>query len=223
MMLRGVVFDLDGTLVDSADDLRAALNTLLTEYSLPNLDLAAVKSMIGDGVAKLVERAFAATDGDAEALPAAVARFLALYESNAAERTRPYPGVRETLEALAAMGLTLGVVTNKPYAATMEILDALALTPFFAAVVGGDSAPRRKPHPDPVLKVVADAGLAPAETIMVGDNYHDVEAAHAAGLRAIIVTYGYSHKPPASVGADYVIDAMPAMLPIIRKQAALKI
>ncbi len=221
-MVRGVVFDLDGTLVDSAGDLQATLNRLLSEYQLPTLDLPAVKSMIGDGVAKLVERAFHATGGDLALVNAATTRFLALYEGNAADRTVPYPGVRETLQQLAADGLTLGVVTNKPYAATMEILDALDLAKLFAAVVGGDSAERRKPYPDPVLKVVRDAGLTPAETIMVGDNYHDVEAAHAAGLRAIMVTYGYSHKAPETVGAEFLVHAMPEILPIIRQAMAHK-
>lgn len=216
-MVRGVVFDLDGTLVDSAGDLQATLNALLQEYQLSTLDLNAVKSMIGDGVAKLVERAFHATGGDLAMLDVAVARFLILYEGNAAARTVPYPGVSETLQELAAAGFTLGVVTNKPYAATMEILNALKLTELFAAVVGGDSTERRKPYPDPVLKVVRDAALLPSETIMVGDNYHDIEAAHAAGLRAIMVTYGYSHKPPETVGADFLVNTMPEILAIIRQ------
>lgn len=216
-MVSGVVFDLDGTLVDSAGDLQAALNQLLREYNLPALDLAAVKLMIGDGVAKLVERAFVATGGDLVSLNIATARFLQFYEGNATERTMAYPGVHETLSELLAAGFTMGVVTNKPYAATMEILEALKLSRFFVTVVGGDSAPRRKPHPDPILKALADAKLRPADTIMVGDNYHDVEAAHAAGLSAIMVTYGYSHKAPANVGADYLVDDMPAIIPILRQ------
>jgi phosphoglycolate phosphatase len=216
-MLQGVVFDLDGTLVDSAGDLQATLNLLLSEHRLPSLDLPAVKLMIGDGVAKLVERAFIATGGDVSLVNAASARFLELYEGNATERTIAYPGVHDTLSNLSAAGFTLCVVTNKPYAATIEILEALKLRPFFAAVVGGDSAPRRKPHPDPILKALADAGLRPDETMMIGDNYHDVEAAHAAGLPAIMVTYGYSHKAPESVGADYLVDEMPAIIPILRQ------
>lgn len=219
-MVRGVVFDLDGTLVDSAGDLQATLNALLREHQLAELDLPAVKSMIGDGVAKLVERAFQATDGDPTKLSEATKRFLFLYEGNAASRTAPYPGVRETLQQLAAEGFVLGVVTNKPYAASMEILNALDLTKFFVAIVGGDSTPRRKPHPDPVLKVLRDAGLAPSETIMIGDNYHDIEAAHAAGLCAIMVSYGYSHKSPELVGADYLVNTMPDILPVIRQRAS---
>jgi phosphoglycolate phosphatase len=217
-MVSGVIFDLDGTLVDSAGDLQAALNRLLREHGLSLLDLAAVKMMVGDGVAKLVERAFVATGGNIVSLNVLTARFLEFYEGNATERTTAYPGVHDTLSELLDAGLTLGVVTNKPYAATMEILEVLKLSRFFVAVVGGDSAPQRKPHPDPILKAMADARLRPAETIMVGDNYHDVEAAHAAGLSAIMVTYGYSHKPPASVGADYLVNEMPAIVPILRQR-----
>lgn len=210
--LHGVLFDLDGTLVDSAADLQATLNRLLPEYGLPPLGLDQVKSMIGDGVAKLVERAFAATGGDMTSVDAAARRFLALYEGHAAGLTKAYPGVRDTLSALHASGIVLGVVTNKPLAATQEILTALDLAPFFSVVVGGDSAPRRKPHPDPVLKALADAKLDPADAIMVGDNYHDVEAAHAAGVQAIIVTYGYSHKPPSETGADHVVNNLVEIL-----------
>ena len=215
--LRGVLFDLDGTLVDSAADLQATLNRLLPEYGLRPLSLDEVKAKIGDGVAKLVERAFIATGGDLANVDAAARRFLALYEGHAAALTVAYPGVRETLMQLQARGLVLAVVTNKPLAATQEILVALDLARFFAAVVGGDSAPRRKPHPDPIIKALADAGLKADEAMMVGDNYHDIEAAYAAGVEAIIVTYGYSHKPPSETGADHVVDTMPEIVPLITR------
>ena len=215
--LRGVLFDLDGTLVDSAADLQATLSRLLREYGLRPLSLDEVKAKIGDGVAKLVERAFIATGGDLDKVDAAARRFLALYEGHAAALTVAYPGVRDTLMQLQAQGLILAVVTNKPLAATQEILAALDLARFFAAVVGGDSAARRKPHPDPIMKALADAGLKADEAIMVGDNYHDIEAAHAAGVEAIIVTYGYSHKLPSETGADHVVDAMPEIVPLIER------
>ena len=172
----------------------------LVRYALP--------SGPGDGVAKLVERAFLASGGPMAHVDVAARRFLELYDGHAAALTTAYPGVRETLMHLQASGCILAVVTNKPLAATEEILTALDLAQFFSVVVGGDSAPRRKPHPDPILKALADAGLKPAETIMVGDNYHDVEAAHAAGVEAVIVTYGYSHKPPSETGAEHVVDTM---------------
>ena len=109
-----------------------------------------------------------------------MAQCFTVFQGDAAAWTVPYPGVRETLQNVSAAGLILGVVTSKPYAATMDILDALNLTKMFSAIVGGDSAAWRKPYPDPVLKVVHDAGLIVSEMIVAGDNYHDVEAAHAA-------------------------------------------
>jgi phosphoglycolate phosphatase len=204
--IRAVLLDLDGTLVDSAEDLRDALNRLLAEEGLRPVDLAEIKGMIGDGGPKLVERALAATGGDPDRAATLLPRFLGLYEGNAARRTRPYPGVVETLARLEAAGLRLGCVTNKPSAATREILAALGLARFFGAVVGGDTLARRKPHPDPLLHAAEALGVAPSETAMVGDNYHDVAAARAAGMAALAVTYGYSHVPHAELGADRLLD-----------------
>ncbi|MCP8940913.1 phosphoglycolate phosphatase [Alsobacter sp. SYSU M60028] len=206
--VRAVVFDLDGTLVDSARDLLEAANATLGERGLRKLSLDEARGMIGDGVARLVERALAATGGDAADLPRAVERFMAIYTRDAVRFTRPYPGVTETLRELAGRGLRLAVVTNKPRAVTLHILESLGLAPLFEAVVGGDSAPRRKPHPDPLLAALAAMGVAPGDALMVGDNFHDVEAAHAAGLAAVVVTYGYSHRPHGELGADALIDAM---------------
>lgn len=214
-MLRAIAFDLDGTLIDSIGDLRAALNRLLGEMGLRQVSLDEAKGMIGDGAAKFVERALAATGGEAGGQTAALARFLELYEANSSELTRPYPGVPETLAHLHASGLAMALVTNKPHRATLDILDALDLRRFFGAVIGGDSVARRKPSPDPILAALAQIDVPAGAAIMVGDNYHDVEAARAAGLGAVAVSYGYSHKPPAELGADHLIDAMPQLLPIV--------
>lgn len=213
--IRAVLFDLDGTLVDSAEDLRRALNAVLAERGLRSLGLAEVKGMIGDGAAKLVERGLAATGGDLAGHGEALRRFLAIYEANAAEATRPYPGVAETLAALKARGLPLAVVTNKPAAATAAVLEALGLAPFFQAVVGGDTLLERKPHPAPLLHALAALGVSPGEALMVGDNHHDVKAARAAGAAAIAVTYGYSHVPHAELGADHLIDSLTELLPLL--------
>ncbi|MCG7394173.1 phosphoglycolate phosphatase [Microvirga sp. ACRRW] len=218
--LKAIIFDLDGTLVDSACDLQDATNTLLKEEGLRQITLDETKSMVGDGAAKLVERAIVATSGDVSRLPTLVARFLAIYESNASHHTQAYPGVRETLESLKSLGLSLAVVTNKPYAATIDILEALDLQRFFDAVVGGDTLAERKPHPAPVHLALKRLGSEPEAALMVGDNYHDVQAAKAAGLRAFAVTYGYSHKPHAELGADGLIDTMPDLLPIVRAVVA---
>jgi phosphoglycolate phosphatase len=204
--IRAVLFDLDGTLVDSAEDLRHALNLLLSDEGLRALSTEEVKGMIGDGVLKLVERALAATGADPSKAPALLPRFLSFYEGNAAAHTRAYPDAVEALQALAAAGLRVAVVTNKPYAATLEILEALGLARFFGAVVGGDTLPQRKPDPAPLLLAAERLGVRPDESLMVGDNHHDVRAARAAGMRVFAVTYGYSHVPHAELGADRLIQ-----------------
>src|SRR4051794_4848016 len=201
MRLKAVLCDLDGTLVDSAEDILVALNALLSELGLRRIDLPAIKMMIGDGVTNLLERALAATGGDPALAGALVPRFLAHYEPTAARSTRPYPGVPETLTALKARGLRIAVVTNKLEAVSREILEALALAELVDLLVGGDTLPERKPHPAPVLFALDRLGVAPGEAVMVGDNHHDVTAARAAGVRAIAVTYGYSHVPHAELGA----------------------
>jgi phosphoglycolate phosphatase len=218
--LKAIIFDLDGTLVDSARDLRDAVNVLLAEEGLRQIDLREVKSMIGDGAAKLVARAVVAAGGDLSRLPALVARFLQIYEANASRHTEAYPGVVETLSALRELGLPLAVVTNKPYVATIDILEALGLRAYFDAVVGGDTLPERKPHPAPILAALRHLGVAPEAALMVGDNYHDVQAARAAGVRTFAVTYGYSHKPHAELGADRLIDTMSELLPVVTSAAA---
>jgi phosphoglycolate phosphatase len=212
MSLKAVLCDLDGTLVDSAEDIRAALNELLAAEGRDPVNAAEIKTMIGDGVSKLIERALAARGGDPADAPGLTPRFLALYEPNAARSTRPYPGVPETLRALKARGLRIAVVTNKPERATREILASLDLAPLIEVVVGGDTAPERKPHPAPVLLALDRLGVAPVEAVMVGDNHHDVSAARAAGVRAIAVTYGYSHVPHAELGAERLIATFPELL-----------
>jgi phosphoglycolate phosphatase len=218
--LKAILFDLDGTLVDSVRDLRDAMNVLLAEEGLRQIDLDETKSMIGDGAAKLVERAVSAMGGDLSRLPALVARFLQIYEANASHHTESYPGVVETLAGLRGLGIPLAVVTNKPYAATIDILEALGLRTYFDAVIGGDTLPERKPHPAPIVAALNHLGVAPEAALMVGDNYHDVQAARAAGVRAFAVTYGYSHKPHSELGADRLIDSMSELLPIVSNAAA---
>ncbi len=213
--LRAILFDLDGTLVDSAGDLRNALNIVLAQRGLRTLSLDEVKGMIGDGATKLVERGLAATGGDPATLMETHRAFLAIYEANASTLTRPYPGAVETLEALTARGLPLAVVTNKPAAATATVLEALDLARFFKVVVGGDTLPQRKPHPAPILHALEGLGVLAEAALMVGDNHHDIHSARAAGTAAIAVTYGYSHVPHAELGADRLIDNLTELLPLV--------
>jgi len=207
-ILKAVVFDLDGTLIDSAPDLRVALNKLLAEHGRPPISVQQVKMMVGDGAAKLVERGFAAT-GSAPAfdqLPALTTAFLGFYEGNSADLTRPYPGVMVTLAALKARGLALGVCTNKPEAATREILQDLDMDEFFGAVLGGDSIDgARKPDPRLLQGVLDMLGVGSGQAVMVGDAANDIGAARALGIPAIAVSYGYTRIPVHELGADMVI------------------
>jgi phosphoglycolate phosphatase len=204
--VQAIIFDLDGTLVDSAEDLRAALNKLLAELSLRPIAATEIKDMIGDGVLKLVERGLVAAGGNPQQKDALLPRFLEIYQANPATLTRCYPGVSETLEILRREDFRLAVVTNKPVSATKKILETLSLAEFFPVVVGGDSVQQRKPHPAPLFEAARQLDVEVSRSLMVGDNIHDVEAAHAAGMRCVAVTYGYHHRPPSEFNADHLID-----------------
>jgi phosphoglycolate phosphatase len=211
-----LVFDLDGTLVDSAPDLATALNALLAEQGKPSLDLKTIRGMIGDGAGVLVARGLAASgllaDGASAPKPA-LARFLELYRGCLTEQTRAYPGVPEILAAFKAAGHRMGICTNKPFDPTQRILKALDLDGFFGAVVGGDSLPTRKPEPE-MLWATIDA-LSPASragAIMIGDSANDVLCARAAGVPAVLIPSDYGN--PASE-ADYKLERfaeLPALL-----------
>jgi phosphoglycolate phosphatase len=203
-----VVFDLDGTLVDSAPDIAAAVNALLAELGLPALPFARVRSMIGDGMRRLVARALDASGeprGEAE-IAALSARCLALYEGNALDLTRPFPGVTETLGHLTAAGYRLAVCTNKPDAPARAILDGLGLSRHFAAVVGGATAPALKPDARALAHTLGRMSAAPSAAVMVGDSGNDVNVARGLGIPAVCMTYGYSTVPVATLGADLLLD-----------------
>lgn len=209
MPVRAVLFDLDGTLVDSAADLMHASNAMLAELERPPVDLPAVRSFIGDGAPKLVERVLAATGGvpDPDGTARCLRRFLAIYEADPSAHSALYPGVAETLGALAGAGLRLGVCTNKPMAATRRLLGDLGIAHHFTAMVGGDSFPSRKPSPEPVLGLLARLDVRPEEAVFVGDNEHDVAAARAAGVaRVLLVPYGYARVPLDSLPHDGILD-----------------
>ena len=199
--------DLDGTLVDSVPDLADALSALLREAGRRALSETEVKTMVGDGVAVLVERGFAATGGapGREALAAQTARYVALYETRMTARTRPYPGALEALSALRAEGWRLGVCTNKPAHASRAIVAALGMGDLIEAVAGGDSFPVKKPDPGHILRLLETMGAAPDRAVMLGDSRNDVAAARAAGVPVIAVAHGYGSIPAHELGADRVI------------------
>ena len=193
MAARVLVLDLDGTLVDTVPDLAAALNRLMAARDLPLFDYSSTAAMVGDGVAKLVERAFAARGRVPDAT--AIAEFSADYAAHAAVESCLFPGVDTVLRDLVAEGWRLAVCTNKPEGAARTLLDALGLSPLLHAVGGGDSFPVRKPDPAHLLATLTAAGGEPNRSVMAGDHANDVQAALGAGLPCIFAAWGYG--PPA--------------------------
>ena len=205
---RTLVFDLDGTLVDSVGSITTALNQLLAEEGLPALEPEPVKNMVGDGALKLLERGFEAAGRTVQPadLPALFERYVPMLEAAPPWPSDLYSGVVETLDRLSAEGCRLGVCTNKPYGPAIEALKAIGLDRVIGAVVGGDTLPQRKPQAEPLLAVVQALGGAVEDAAMIGDNANDVGAARAAGVPVIAVSYGYPRMPPEQLGADLLID-----------------
>ncbi len=202
-----VVWDLDGTLVDSAPDLASALNTVLDMRGFAPLPLTMVRSMIGNGVAKLVERGFNAVGirPDAAQLDQLVSLFVQEYSTCLTEYTRPYPHVVTMLNHIQALGIRMGVCTNKPEAASRQILKALGLSGYFSSVVGGDTTPARKPDPLPLLTCLRELIAEPASSLMIGDSVTDVQTARAAIVAVGVVPWGYRSVSVEKLGADFII------------------
>ena len=206
-----LLLDLDGTLVDSVPDLAAALNRLMAARDLAPFSLTEVAAMVGDGVARLVARAFAARGGAADA--GAVGEYAADYAARCAVASRLYPEVTETLAALVAAGWRLAVCTNKPEAPARALLGALGIGDRFAAIGGGDSFPARKPDPAHLLATLAAAGGAPEAAVMAGDHINDLAAARAAGMPGIFASWGYG--PPETGQAASAVARRFAELPAL--------
>ena len=201
-----LVFDLDGTLVDSVPDLTNALNEVLREHGYAELSRAEVTPMVGDGVPALVARGFAARGGDAAEATAALPRYIKFYEANATALTRPYPGVRETLEELRARGYRHAVCTNKLQQATMAVLSGLDLTGLFDGIAGGDRYPVRKPDPAHLLGLIGELGGSTGRAVMIGDSENDAAVAHAAQVPLVMMRYGYCRVDPETLGAAAILD-----------------
>jgi len=212
-----LIFDLDGTLIDTVPDLANALNEVLREHGHAPFARREVQGMVGDGIPALVTRGFAARGADAAEATEALPRFLALYEANAANLSRPYPGVRETLMALRRQGYRTAVCTNKAERATIAVLRGLDLFELFDGIAGGDHFPVRKPDPGHLLGLVAELGARPERAAMIGDNENDAAAAHAAGLPLILMRYGYAHVDPATLKAAALLDRFADLPGALRK------
>jgi phosphoglycolate phosphatase len=201
-----LIFDLDGTLVDSAPDLRVALNEMLRERGRAPLSPRQVRRMIGDGAPALVARALAASGAGAAADTAALPRFLELYQANATRLTRPYPGVPETLLALRRAGYRTAICTNKPQRATIGVLQGLDLAALFDAVAGGDRFAVRKPDPGHLWGLIGELGGQKRGAAMIGDSEIDAAAARAAALPLVLMRYGYARVDPEALAADALLD-----------------
>lgn len=213
-MPRTLVLDLDGTLVDTLPDLAAALNRLMASRSLAPFTDAEVAAMVGDGAAALVGRALAARSLPPD--PDALAAFLADYGAHAAGASRAFPGVGETLAALAGRGWRLAVCTNKPEAPAHTLLAALGLDHYFAAIGGGDSFPTRKPDPAHLLATVAAAGGSARRALMAGDHRNDVAAAAGAGMPCIFAAWGYG-APGMAAGAAAIAGSFGELLDLTER------
>lgn len=190
-----LVFDLDGTLIDSAPDIGAAVNALFAELGLPEVAVDLVRRWIGDGAPKLLERALAHV-GARQTSAELFERFSIHYGENVVKLTTVYPDVPETLAALSDAGCRLGVCTNKPFKPTLAVLEAFGLHRHLGAIIGGDSLPQRKPQPEPLWEVIRRLGGEPPQAVLVGDSAVDLACAEAAGVPAIIIPSGYGMVAP---------------------------
>jgi phosphoglycolate phosphatase len=204
-----IVFDLDGTLIDTAPDLIDTLNFILTEQRLPTVPYADARPLIGGGAKSMIERALqlegrSATAADVDAL---YGPFVAYYAEHIADRSRPFPGLEPVLDRLAAQGHPLAVCTNKLEWLSKRLLDALGLSGRFAAICGQDTFGIQKPDPEVFRATVLRAGGDPARAVMVGDSITDIRTAKNARVPVVAVDFGYTDVPVSELGPDRVISS----------------
>jgi len=210
---RLVVFDLDGTLVDTLEDIAGAVNRMLSDLSLPPRPENEVRSLIGQGVERLIERIVGT--GKGPLFDRALRLFLDYRMEAGGKRCRLYPGVRETLRGLR--DLELAVVSNGRKSMVDLVLETCGIADCFRSTLGGDSVRCRKPSPCPLLQVASSLGVSPARTLMVGDMIVDIETGRAAGIKTCAVTYGFGERADLSAaGPDWLIDRIADLIPIVR-------
>jgi phosphoglycolate phosphatase len=219
-----IALDLDGTLLDTIHDLAAATNALLAELGLAPLPKDTIRTLVGKGMAHLLQRALALARGvpaDAigdAALADALPRYQRHYAAVLGRETLPFPGMGEGLRRLRAMGFPLAIVTNKAARFVRPHLERAGIADSFALVIGGDTLPTRKPAAGPLLHVAAAFGIAPARLLMVGDSVNDVEAARAAGCPVLVLPYGYNEgRPVQSLDADGIVPSLAAVADRVRR------
>ncbi len=208
-----IVFDLDGTLVDTAPDLTAALNAVMRCEGRPEVPLDDVRHMVGRGARYLIERAMQATGDPVEgqALTDLVQHFIVHYEENIAVASRPFERAEDFARRFASRGHKLGICTNKPEALSFKLMNELGLRKLFPAILGADSRPYRKPDPRHLVDTIAALGGTPNNAVLIGDSETDVKTARAANVPVVVVSFGYTEIPPHELGADAVIDHFDAL------------
>jgi phosphoglycolate phosphatase len=211
-----VIFDLDGTLADTVPDLAAALNHTLVRLGRAPVPAEGIRGMVGQGVRVLLGKGLAATGEVTEALiDRSFPIFFEYYEQHIADDSHPFAGVETALDALAAHGMTLAICTNKPELLARDLVAALGWQDRFAAIVGGDTLPQRKPDPAPVHEAIRRAGGGRA--VFIGDSISDTEAACAAGIPCVALTFGYSDRPADQLGATLLVDHYDQLLPALER------
>lgn len=215
MAIQVVIFDLDGTLVDSSIDICYAINYALEGLNVPAVTVPMTISLIGEGITRLFEKIIEVHHIPSDKEPLII-RFLDHYSAHLADNTTVYPGVMDTLDALN--GCPKVVISNKREDFSATLLELLGMRKYFDLIVGSDTTPEKKPSPVPIRYVLSRFGIRPEEAVIIGDSTFDIEAGKAAGIRTIAVTYGYR---PLSLlqGADFIVDSMPDVIPLIKKMS----
>ena len=221
LAVKAVTIDLDGTLLDTIPDLAAAANMMLAELGRPELPIDAIRTFVGKGIPRLVERALAGhIDGvaDAELMARALPVFERHYVEVNGRHTTIYPGVQEGLDRMRAEGLPLACVTNKSGRFTLPLLAKIGLARYFRTVVSGDTLARKKPDPDPLLHACDALKIAPRDMLMIGDSINDTQAARAAGCPVFCVTYGYNEGHDVrDLDTDALVDSLVDAAALVRK------
>ncbi|MGO9614046.1 MAG: HAD family hydrolase [Dissulfurispiraceae bacterium] len=219
MTIELIIFDLDGTLVDSSIDITNAINYAIAPFGVKPVTVTDAKGLVGEGITKLLERLVDRGQGSGEIARKSMdkdvlgARFIDYYSAHLTDNTTVYPGGRETLEELK--GYKKAVISNKRESFSIKILEELDLFKYIDLVVGSETTPERKPSPIPVFYVLSQLQVTPAKAVIVGDSNYDIEAGNAAGINAIGVTYGF-RSVDFLRGADFIINSIDELTPLVR-------